>query len=665
MNSFVKCGLMGLAALFVATVQGNVYYVVPEGTGDGSGWENAASFETAYAAAGEAGGGELWLKKGFHVLANTVILRSGVVVRGGFAGDETSAADADPKVNVTSISGDTDHDNKWRPNGSFTPRQFVSIYDGECGYAPINPDQSSTYWSPGDSNTTFTDYAVNDLEIGFTNETDAVVTDVAFHGVVFSGFKSSVFTLTTGDVSGLVLSKCEFIANNTVFTSSAPIYMTTSSVELKDCRFAGNRRCLIQKGGTTSFTDCVFEDNCMGGAGSNYYNAIFVMKGTAATKSTLTGCTFRRTYASNSQSYPSACCIYDDGGKIYATNTVFTANKAFSGENAGNCRGVVYIWAKDATFSAFGCRFTDNVLISNSQTSGGVFGSSSGDFLFENCYLARNVTTNYNTTANLSASVFLNEGQSSQYGHGNFVNCTIEQNRIVSMKAAPVGTFVSKCDYGRQFAFINCTIADNEVILDPGATATVAAEFVNQQTTTSTIRSFFNTVCRGRGAAGHPFASLNPDKMLSEVFIDSAIYDYPAQVLSTVNPQFSHGMPTNELGFVSIPTADAKLASHLDAGALGVPQRGVLPDSPFRKTGYNYWKGTDGNWWYYDARQGTTASARTVDGATIKYGSLMGTYVPDYKTANAYHDAVGAVRKRDRVCIGPLNPMPGMILLVK
>lgn len=43
----------------------------------------------------------------------------------------------------------------------------------------------------------------------------------------------------------------------------------------------------------------------------------------------------------------------------------------------------------------------------------------------------------------------------------------------------------------------------------------------------------------------------------------------------------------------------------------------------------------------------------------------MGTYVPDYKTANAYHDAVGAVRKRDRVCIGPLNPMPGMILLVK
>ena len=124
-------------------------------------------------------------------------------------------------------------------------------------------------------------------------------------------------------------------------------------------------------------------------------------------------------------------------------------------------------------------------------------------------------------------------------------------------------------------------------------------------------------------------------------------------------------MPTNELGYVSIPTADAKLASHLEAGVFGVPQRGVLPDSPFRKSGYNYWKGTDGNWWYYDERQGTTASARTVDGATIKYGSLMGTYVPDYRTANAYHDAIGAVRKRDKVCLGPLNPVPGMCVLVK
>lgn len=126
-SSFCLALAVGICAV-VRPLSGAVYYVAPDGVGDGSSWDTAANFEAAYAAAGEAGGGELWLKKGFHVLANTVILKSGVVVRGGFAGTETSADQADPKENITSISGDTGHDNKWRPNGTFTTKQFVSIY---------------------------------------------------------------------------------------------------------------------------------------------------------------------------------------------------------------------------------------------------------------------------------------------------------------------------------------------------------------------------------------------------------------------------------------------------------------------------------------------------------------------------------------------------------
>ena len=661
---------IGLAAVMAAQIaSGAVYYVSPDGTGTGASWDDPAGFEAAYAAAGEAGGGELWLKKGFHVLKDTVILKSGVVVRGGFAGSETSADQADPVENITSISGDTDHDNKWRPDGGFTERLFVSIYDDNGGYVDINPTGANRYWSPGDSNATYTKYAVNDIPVGFENTADAAVSIVAFHGIWFSGFKNSVFKLTTGTVAGMVLEDCAFIANNTVDSSFVPLYLSAAIVQVKGSRFVGNRRCVYLGGGEASFTDCIFEDNALSsGYTSASWNAHVAVNATNA-KMVLSGCTFRRNHSMNNQSYGTSDGVYVAAGKVYATNTCFTANRSYNSATAGNSRGLIWIGGSNAKFYAYGCRITDNLMISSSQTGSAVFNSGSGDFVFEDCYIARNVVTNNNATAGAySTSVFVNDGQSSQFGSGYFINCTIEQNKAVANKAGSVGTFYTKCDYGRQFAFVNCTIADNEVLKSADSTAKYAAEYINEQTTTTPIHSFFNTICRGKGAAGHPFAALNASAALPDAFINSSIYGYPGQVLSTANPTYSWNVPTNDEGYVTIPMTDAKLSEKLAKGVFDVPQRGVTPDSPLRKSGVDYWKGNDGNWWYYDSHLVPIVGqadprVRTVNAAN--YGGTLAQRGIDSSKDNPYPDAAGAARRLNKVCLGPLNPVPGMCVLVK
>lgn len=655
---------IGLVALMAAQVaSGAIYYVSPDGTGTGASWDDPAGFEAAYAAAGEAGGGELWLKKGFHILKDTVILRSGVVVRGGFAGTETSAEQADPDVNVTSISGDTDHDNKWRPNNTSTKANFISLYDGNGGYVPINPNKTDEFWSPGAGRDDLMPYTANDLSIGFTNATAAVISGLKFSGITFSGYRRSAFEITSGEVSDLVLTDCRFVAINTTACSGGPIVLAAAgSIALKNCLFKGNARCIYQSGGQLSFDNCIFEENYMFGASVGERNSIIAI-GNKNAKMTFNGCTVARTRMSNTQSYPTALCVFVGAGKVYATNTVFASNKAYASAATGNSRGLICVNSGDSSFSAYGCQITNNLALQSSQAGSAAFQAASGSFCFEDCYFAHNVVTNFGSSP--MTSLFSNTGASSQFGTGYFINCTIEKNAAVAKSSGRVSTIDTQCNYGRNFAFVNCTVADNIVEIADGATTEVAAELTDLQENTSPVHAFVNTVFKGRGIAGHPFAYLRPTVKIPETFISSAIYDYPAQVLSTANPVLCRNMPTNSEGCVSIPTSDARLSSRLYPGAFGVPQRGVTLDSPYRKTGLNYWKGVSDGWWYYDTVVVWTEACRTVHSGIVKYGSYMSQYVPDYTTSDAYHDAVGAVRKRDKVCLGPLNPVPGMCVLVK
>lgn len=100
--AFVACAAFGFTAVADSP---SVFYVAPDGTGTGTSWEDAAPIKTAFAAAVEAGGGEIWIKEGFYSPASSLTVCSNLVVRGGFVGDETSADAADPKNHPTVLSG--------------------------------------------------------------------------------------------------------------------------------------------------------------------------------------------------------------------------------------------------------------------------------------------------------------------------------------------------------------------------------------------------------------------------------------------------------------------------------------------------------------------------------------------------------------------------------
>ncbi len=101
------------------TYGGNIVYVDAartSGKRDGLSWSTAfGDLTRAINKTNAAGGGELWLKAGTYYPdsgspENTIILRSGVHLYGGFDGGEVIRSDRDPAANVTIISGDLNKD---------------------------------------------------------------------------------------------------------------------------------------------------------------------------------------------------------------------------------------------------------------------------------------------------------------------------------------------------------------------------------------------------------------------------------------------------------------------------------------------------------------------------------------------------------------------------
>ncbi|WP_295389471.1 right-handed parallel beta-helix repeat-containing protein [uncultured Thiodictyon sp.] len=98
-----------------AQIPQRVYYVkgtVQKEDGDGSSWQSAfADLQTAIAAAGKAGGGEIWVAQGTYRPTSdgnrrqSFVLRRGIALYGGFAGTESELAQRDWEHNPTILTG--------------------------------------------------------------------------------------------------------------------------------------------------------------------------------------------------------------------------------------------------------------------------------------------------------------------------------------------------------------------------------------------------------------------------------------------------------------------------------------------------------------------------------------------------------------------------------
>lgn len=615
----------GFAVVMAAQIaSGAIYYVSPDGTGTGASWNDPAGFEAAYAAAGEAGGGELWLKKGTYHPVTGRAFASGVVVRGGFAGDETSAAEAKPDVNVT----------------TFDAMIAKNTY---CEYA-------------------------------FTNTADAVVSQFELHGLVFTNFGMSVLYAPVGTVRDAVISKCTVDGTRKADKTFAAVYVKNFSAAFRDCKFAHNVIGVKLLGGTNDFQRCDFTDNKLApwceGAPLHVVGSYGTNGKTANARATVSDCRFLRNWSNNHHSCATATGVLVEYAHVFVTNSLFEANIAHKDGGAGNCRGVILVNQTCSQLTMYGCAIRKNMALQSSQSAATCVQNASGFFAAENCVFSENIMSNTAaaTTTTSYASVFGNYGASAASGQSYFVNCTIISNVAISVSGARVATICNDCTYGRNVCFANCMIADNVVTAADGVTPTYMADYVQVGTGTAHQDVFFNSVVKGRGASGQPFAVFNPATAnLRLCFVRSAVYDYPDQVLAGVDTSYSQTDYTNELGKVVIPMDDAKLAGRfVRTSPAGVDQLGVATDSPFKKYGWSYWKGNDGNWWYRDDdSKGYTEGCRTINLTTIRYGGHITSYGFDPVNDPAYYDAVGSVRKQGRVCLGPLNPVPGMLLLLR
>ena len=100
---------------------------------------------------GECDHVEIWIKRGRYWATGVnnkdhySFLPSEVTLRGGFAGTETSADEADPVANRTYLNGDRGNDSVWRPNGDST--RDVRVWIDESTVREPNPDGADKYWT--------------------------------------------------------------------------------------------------------------------------------------------------------------------------------------------------------------------------------------------------------------------------------------------------------------------------------------------------------------------------------------------------------------------------------------------------------------------------------------------------------------------------------------
>lgn len=630
--------------LSVGRVGADVFYAAPDGQGAGSSWADAADLKTAYDAAAQAGGGEVWLKKGTHILAETVALASGVVVRGGFVGTETSADESDPEANVTMISGDALQDDVWYPDATTTSSKFVSLYDGEGGLVAVNPNQANLYWSAGAADSAKT---ADNLAHGFTNAI-AAVSGAAFHGLTFASFQNAAVSVTHDVFESYLFSNCRFVACNNRRSTLASLYLSGTKGVVSNCTFEGCCRAVSFLGGTNTLSRCTVRKCYAGSSISELRNACVTTSGKAVL-TTFTDCLFEWNYGDNTSSYSTALDIRIDatastGGRANLTHCVF---------RNGRMKGNVYaplVHASGALRISH-CIFTNNVNTMSGQQGAGALTSGS-DVLMSGCYIADNIVTN--SSGNYATGALSFPG--GQYDV-QVSDTTIERNTVIVNGSGPCGTLLTgslhlKC------VFANCVVADNVVAATASGSGR-AADFCNNQASCNNSHTvFFNSILSGSGPSGQPFFSAVAGAVPRLCVVNSAFANYPAQTIgSDVATLELDNAVTNALGEFVVPDGVAPLLRPKAViGPDGVPARGVRPGSPYAKSARPFWVG-GGFWWYPDSPSpNSTVTKATHYNFNISRSNAAGKnygYV-DF-SAPLPNDAIGRARDRSGFPLGPLQ----------
>ena len=412
-----------------------IVYVTKDGAGakDGSGWANAYDdISAAYADAGRYRG-EVWIGEGVYTQALPIVKRAAVNVRGGFAGGESSAAQADPAAHPTVVSG---------------------------------------------GGTTFY----------FLTDTDGVAGDVEITGLAFVDFYRSAIDFSTANVGKVKVSKCRFANCNLGGTASYAAAWVLGDPTFSDCFFSNCVRTVHSKSAvaaTTVVERCTFVANRDAGV-----YAVAANGGRLVVRD----CTFSDCDMTTTSGYPAGCGLYTTGRSASAevVNCTFARNRlkgasggcvGFSGEGRGGDFIVERCAFRDNVCMHSGWNNTDGYYTSQQFGTCVSLEAQEATTLVRDCSFVGNVVTNFSGCA--ASCIVLRDKAAKAVA----ANCTFEANVAVARENLDrKGTWRSVGNAGTINAaasgigLVNCTFVANTNRADAGGT--VADVFARASTPT-------------------------------------------------------------------------------------------------------------------------------------------------------------------------------------
>ena len=662
----------------IASAEPIIRYVSQGGSGtkDGTSWENAsADVKTAYEAVGaNADGGEVWIAAGLHGKKQNdnswwIALKSNVTVRGGFAGGETSADQADPVANETVLTPDirdvTDKDanapyDEWCPD---LRAGAGSGYKVRTGNVINPPPEAQRPEVRGWFGTGKDGYRCLAFGLGSGRIVNSKFTGITFVSYMTGGVKLLATATSQDDVSDMTFEDCRFVACG----SSGGNAINTKNVNLtvRRCSFIGCLSAIKVDATAGVKATAELSDSKFTWCGtSGYYVGPACFYAVGDTVPILCGNVFEKSAFVNIKDNRGAACvnIADDSQEpllisnctfecSYACNTQYVNNISCAVLNIGRAGG--------SLVDLVNCHFDGNTNIT--FHSGNLYGisacinygpksnASTAPLFVRGCSFRDNCLSNAVANASTTSSILSEVTSSCKV---LFINCTVERNVATSASAdttLPQGRTMA-CFYAADQVLVNCIFNDNDCFVG-GARV---PELFNKDPT----RGFYNTIMWHTAEDYQPF-----DSNYLNVFNIANCDFWRAPDFSKVAMHwagFVYNMTTNVN-----PLIDAKHALEKDCVAEHLR---ITRASPFRKTGCKVYLARDGWYYYYDA-------GKAVDKRWRPIHDKLATALTDEQAAEIgltlaaapIPDAFGAPHASpDRIAYGPLDPLPmGLIILLR
>ncbi len=375
-RSLPACLLAVLLLCAPAAVATTFYVDAAQANDSSTGLSWGTAKKTVQAGITAASSGDaVWVKAGTYI--ETITMKSGVSLYGGFTGSEASVDQRNVLVNASILNATT-----------LGTRLHVVTMNGLT-----NARIDGMTIEGGMANGSGQDASGAGINCNNLNSTNTI-TNCTFISNVSSSYGSGIACLAA---SSPLISACIFIGNGVqasplvLSTGGGALYCSASSPTVTSCTMGANYATTngggvyCAGGSLPVFTTCIFYANVVtqqAGIGSAMGGAVYCNASTPS----FTGCAFSGNSAANNLLGSGA-----GGGAVYlaATSPVTFTNCLFSGNYTGaSGGGAVYCTGSAPSF--INCTISSNSSATSSANGGGVFLTGTSKAVFKNTLFENN-----------------------------------------------------------------------------------------------------------------------------------------------------------------------------------------------------------------------------------------------------------------------------------